>query len=524
MSLSSPARRALKQTAAGGGAMRRAVPQHADVATPRAPGVGAQTLPFPSASSAVPPRAATNAETAARPSMGATQAQLQSQPQSQPQALELLLGLEKKARAATTRRELAFLMANETRKLNGNRQTFLLERGASGNLRLTAASNIEAIEPEAPFTRWIGRMVTRLESEACLAEAREFALPAYCEAGDAEHRTYPFKHLLWVPLPDRAGGVPAGLLFARDQAWRGPDVVISKWIGEAYAHAWQALDVRPRMARLRFARSAWHYALGIAALFAIAAIPVSMSALAPVEVVGKEPFVVAAPFDGVIDEVLVAPNAQVAAGDPLFRFVDTTLRNKHEAAERATQVAEAKYRKASQASFGESQARHEMAIAAAELALSKAERDYAKEMLAKTVVRASSAGVAVFGNKDDWKGRPVATGERVMQIAQPGDTALRIELPVKDAIVLNESAPVRIFLDTSPLRAMPGRVVHASYQAETTSTQQLAYRIRAELDDAADRQARIGARGIAQVSGARVPLAFYVLRRPITAARQFLGF
>ena len=35
---------------------------------------------------------------------------------------------------------------------------------------------------------------------------------------------------------------------------------------------------------------------------------------------------------------------------------------------------------------------------------------------------------------------------------------------------------------------------------------------------------RIGARGTAQVFGATVPLAFFLLRRPIAFARQTLGF
>ena len=70
--------------------------------------------------------------------------------------------------------------------------------------------------------------------------------------------------------------------------------------------------------------------------------PLPMTALAPMEVVPREPFVVAAPIDGVIDTIVAAPNSMVKTGDVLVQYVDTVPRNQLQVAEQEVSVAEAK--------------------------------------------------------------------------------------------------------------------------------------------------------------------------------------
>jgi hypothetical protein len=110
----------------------------------------------------------------------------------------------------------------------------------------------------------------------------------------------------------------------------------------------------------------------------------------------------------------------------------------------------------------------------------------------------------------------------MMEIVGPADVAARIEVPVADAIVLDKGGNVRLFLDANPLTAIAARTISEGYQAEPNSTQQLVYRIEADITGAPD-DLRIGARGTAQLQGSTVPLAFYLFRRPISAFRQHLG-
>lgn len=66
-------------------------------------------------------------------------------------------------------------------------------------------------------------------------------------------------------------------------------------------------------------------------------------------------------------------------------------------------------------------------------------------------------------------------------------------------------------------------MAHAAYEAEETPAGVLVYRVAAAIADDAP-PPRIGLHGTAKIYGRTAPLALYLFRRPISAARQALGF
>jgi hypothetical protein len=109
-----------------------------------------------------------------------------------------------------------------------------------------------------------------------------------------------------------------------------------------------------------------------------------------------------------------------------------------------------------------------------------------------------------------------------MQVADPDDTRLRIDLPVADAVQLEPGARVALFLDVAPLGRVPATLTRASYEATTTPDEVLAYRVYADFADGAAPR-RPGLKGTAKLFGPDVPLALYLFRRPVSAVRQWLG-
>jgi multidrug resistance efflux pump len=247
-----------------------------------------------------------------------------------------------------------------------------------------------------------------------------------------------------------------------------------------------------------------------------------MSVLAPAKIVAKDPVVVSAPIDGVIATIDVPPNSAVAEGQVLFKYEDTTFRNEYEVAERNLDVAVAQYRRAAQGSFLEAEQKADVPLLKAEVELRETERNYAYERLTKVEVKAEQSGLLLYTDKSDWIGKPVVVGQRIMELANPQQLEVRIDMPVDDAIVLREDASVALFLNANPFASVPAKVSHASYHAEVLPNNTLAYRVTAQLQEGSA-ELRIGWQGSAKVYGEKVSLFTYLFRRPISAVRPWIG-
>lgn len=435
-------------------------------------------------------------------------------------AATMLLASDDKLRAAASELELIHLIANETRRLISARQVIVLRAKAPGRYDVAAVSSVSMTDRDTPFVRWIEGMAAGIVREQLDARGFEFSLPAYVDPGAEETRSYPFTHMIWQPIMSK-GRPFAAMIIARERPFDERDLSLAGRQAAVYASAWQAFYgdkyVLPKVRRPGWMKPA----IAVGSLV-LAALPVPMSTLAPVEIIADHPQRITAPIDGIIKDILVEPNTPVVKGQPLLQFDETTLRSQFEIADRDMLVAQAQFERAEQSSFVDDKARHEVAMARTQFELKKSERAQAQSLLARTTVTADRDGLLIYADKDRWIGKPVKTGERIMQIADPKDVAALVEVPVADAIVLEPGARVRMFLDGNPLHAVPAHVTSEGYHAEPNSTQQLVYRVIAAPDEPGG-DFRIGARGTAQIQGSRVPLIFYLLRRPISAARQHLG-
>lgn len=435
--------------------------------------------------------------------------------------IEHLLRVESDARKASSLGELKFLIVNEAAPLCRARQVFLVEVKRR-RIRILAVSGLGQLDQNAPMIGMLQGAVARLGDEAGLNAASDFLLTAYAAPGDHEAAAYPHRFAAWQPfiLPQTGIGF-AGMLMTRDAPWSESDLTIGRRLGETFAHAWVALTGRARIQR-RWRPSALLASFG-AVLPLAGFIPVNMTVLAPVRIVSSHPAAVTAPQDGVVDAVLVSPNDAVEAGAPLLRLSDVRLRNELSLAEQEVTVAQARLRLVEQGAVSDVKIRRELAVQRAELALKLSARDYARELLAQTLVVTPVAGVAVFSDKRDLVGRPLSTGQHIMQIADPHSLEFEIELPLADALSFEPGAPVRAFLDSSPLEPVQGVVLSRSFEARPTESNTLAYRLTAKISGALPEGARLGIRGTAQLTGERTVLAYFLFRRPISAIRQWLG-
>lgn len=438
--------------------------------------------------------------------------------------LAALTHLEGQIRAAKTIQELQFLSVNETRRLIPYKQAFLLSASTTADetYRVLNASSIAVVDRDAPMVVWLEQAVEALRRDATFSEqpivVTEDLLPGSLRDG---WREFVKGQVFWCPLKHPDETVLGAWWFERDFAWQENDVAIVHRLAGSYAYAWKALSKKERSWSAKIKKPSWW--LLPAAVLAVLCVPIRLSAVAPVKVMAKDPVVVSAPMDGVIADVLVPPNQMVKEGTVLLRYDDTNLRNQSHVAEKQLEVARAEHSQAVQAGFGDLQRKADVPLKEAEAALRQTELDYAKEMLEQVEVKASKSGLLLYTDKSDWVGRPVTVGERIMEIADPKQIELRIDLPVADAIMLREGAEAVVFLNALPLESLPASIVHTSYHAEVLPGDVLAYRVTAQFA-LPDPRVRIGWQGTAKVYGERGPLAYLLLRRPLTAVRQWVGW
>ena len=439
-------------------------------------------------------------------------------------ASNLILGIEREARQAETEAELRFLMVNSTRKIVNYRQGFLLSKKGPKNYITDAISSLSAVDRNSNFVRWIEECVDNSVKENGDEVAAFVKVKSDNEEKNPDAKSYPFGNFVLLPLKLRDGIVFAQLVLARENAWVEEDVVPASRLVETYSHAWEALT-GPRILNKRLRDKTLTAILSGVAIAAAGFLPVPLTVLAPAEVTASNPIVVAAPLDGVLDRIEIEPNSMVKKGDLLFRFSDTELKNRVDISGQNVQVAEARYLQAQRNSFSDPKSKRDLAIALSELKLKAAEYDYARDLLARTEVRAPQDGLVIFSDKDDWTGKPVATGERIMRLANPTNVELTINLPVADSIVLGSEARIRLFMDSAPLHPVEARLVNASYHAKPDIDGVLSYRTVARFHNVEESAVpRIGLRGTAQIHGENVPLAFFIFRKPLSVMRQWIGF
>lgn len=437
----------------------------------------------------------------------------------------MLLDIEAESRKATTLGELDCVIANETRKLTKARQIFVFRSRWSG-LRLTAISGLPEVNLDAPLVQDMQSVLRYLVKRHDLNKVQDLSLNHPSAIGQGFLHNYPFPHLLWLPFLTRGSRLLGGMLLAREQSWQPSDKLIAERLAGTYQHSLALLLSEPRLRKTANMPALKMAGLAFGALALIAAamaIPIPLSTLAPMEISAHKPFVVSAPIEGIIEDILVNPGEEVSAGLPIIRLSDTVLRNGLEVAQREVQVAKARLKKANQMAFSDEGGRQELRMAMADLELKKAELSFAEDMSEHAVIKAQRAGVALYADKQGLIGKPVDLGERIMQIADPGQIEISIDVPIDDALILKRGARVRVFLDSDPLNAREAKIDFSDYQAHLTATGGMAFTAVASFMEDDAPPPRLGVRGTAQIYGDQAPLGFYLFRRPLSALRQWIG-
>ena len=481
-------------------------------------------------------------------------------------SMAVLLDLQRRARLASSSRELSFLLANESHALCPYRQAvlWLADKGVH------TLSGLVQVEANAPYVLWLRQVCEHL-SRAGLADQQTLS-PADLPAALAEQwqEWWP-AHLLYLSLPigprqvlgqasqagpegptskETRGAASAILLLVREQPWQpGELALLKEWCG-AWAHAYAALtplrigslraiwqmlsgqagaqqqqqqeqqqqQQQKQQQRRWWQQPLWRWGLGAALLLAL---PVRLTVLAPGELVPAHPVVIRAPLDGVLATFQVQPNQMVKRDQPLFGFDEALIQSRMELAGQSLVSAQTEYRQSSQQALNDPRFRPQLAMLSGKIDEKRTELDFLGEQLKRARVLAPTDGMVLFDDPSEWIGRPVVVGERIMRIAASDDKELEAWLPIADAIAFQAGSAVKLYLNADPLAAVSARLRYVAHDAVQRPDGSFAYRVRATLDGPTEH--RVGLKGSAKLQGDWVPLIYWVMRRPLATLRSSLG-
>lgn len=433
-----------------------------------------------------------------------------------------LLEFQRKLQACKSMRELAFVAANEGFSVLRFDQAVLWQYDIRSQVVVEAVSGLAEVSAEAPYVQWLVRAVAHFSG----APGQPVVASGLADLPDSlaeDGAEWAPDQLLHCSLQSPEGVIIGGLLFARDEPFGEVERAVAQWMGAATGFALWAWRRDYRPVRRWLQRTSTRRLIMGVVLFAalLALIPVRLSALAQAEITPVRPYPITAPVEGVVDSIKVQPNQIVSADEPLVVLNDTTTRNKLAVAVKALDIAKADLQRAINKSFSDEASKGELNVLDARVREKVAEVAFLSETLDRYSISAPQGGLAIFADAEEWRGRPVQPGERIMVIADPSLVEVTVYVPPEDAIQLELGSEVSVFLNVDPLFPLKAKIVQTSYETITMPDNSLAYVVKAKLADGS--LPRIGLRGTAKVYAEKVSLGYYLMRKPILFVRKSFG-
>jgi len=438
----------------------------------------------------------------------------------------LLMNIENSLRNAESLDALRHCLVNQTKSVIRYSQSVLLEKNYYGNFKVSAIGNLLKVENNASFVQWIESLAQKVvrnidaekeESKVILVDSSKIDEPE-----SADWAEYSFANGIFILLVDKVAGVNGVLFLSKNDVWDNDEITLCRHLSDVFGFALNARNGNSLAVKSFTGLLRKRYLFVVLFIVLLMFLPVHMRIIAPAEIIPKKPFTVTSPIDGVVKEILVDNNQKVDKGQKLVSFEKLELENSFKIAKETLNLAKAEYKRIQQAGFINSSQNYQLSKFKAQIDLREAELKYAGDRLKKTTVLSYREGTVIVMNIDDFKGKPVKVGEKILVIADQKEWEMQIMVPVADAVGIKDGAEVTMYLHENPMTPIKGHIYKSDYSPSMSQEHILSYKVIAKAL-VTDYMPRFGLKGSAKIKGERVSLFYYLFRKPITAFRQWSG-
>ena len=451
----------------------------------------------------------------------------ESNPSASPaSAWAVLNQLVAHARSAESEHALLFGIANDTVALLPYR-TALVFTLHQQEPHLACASGLTSVDRSSAFGSWAEQVVSAL-LPALAQDQRLFSAHDVPESLRAAWHEYWPEAVHVHPMAGSGGELLGVVVYVTDQAWPEVTQPLLGALHQVHALCLQNLraqkgpfDFFKQLVDGRNLKTRKYMLRALGALLLVLCLPVRQFVIAPAEIISLDAIAVTTPVEGIVAEMVARPNQPVKKGDVLVKLDDTAIRNRLESARQALEVSRAEYLAGAHRAFVSTDKSAEAGVLKGRINEKLAEVAYLEDQMAMLEIRAVRDGIAVYGQENDWIGKPVSAGQRIMELADSTKVGVNAWVPVADAINMRSGESIGVLLYADPLSPMTATIEQASYQATKSPDGVAAYRVRATLPP--QDKVRLGLRGSAKINGDWVVLGYFIFRRPLGTARQWLG-
>jgi hypothetical protein len=304
-----------------------------------------------------------------------------------------------------------------------------------------------------------------------------------------------------------------------NKTWQEEEVNILNFLMQAYGVAWEKFMPKYSLKSIGKRQVIFLAIIFMCGLFLIR---VPLRIVAPCEIVPKDPIMITAPLEGIIAEMLVKPGQEVVKDDVLFSYDKRVPHQELKVTQKQVLIIQSELNRALTLAFKDNRPLAEVATLRIKLQKEQIRLDYAQYQMQKLEVVTPQNGIVMLDNPEDWRGKPVRIGERVLVVSDPDKTKVRIWIPEADNVLLDGSKSLKIFLNISPESSKKAELLYiANY---TSINEQGIPSFVAEAEWVGiPHGIKMGLKGTAILYGNEVSLFYWIIRRPWTTFRNTLG-
>lgn len=380
-----------------------------------------------------------------------------------------------------------------------------------GNFSAKAHSDVPELNKKSAFVLNIVEKLKKMElSKTFVCDSLEIS-------DDLKKQN--IDYILVVPFIEYSTKQLQGVvLYCATKGFSKESTIIAEHCSETISLVLTTLLKRKKISISNFKK----YAIFGIIFFAIMMFPVHISTQGKAQIVAKEPTIVTAPVNGVIKKVNVKGNEYVKTGNVLLLFDDMEMNGKLQIAAQTINISSAEAKKQERASFFDSGIKNKLEESIAEKAVKSMEYNAISSQLRKFTVYAPANGMVVLDDPLELVGKPVKTGEKLLNIVDPAKVEVEILISAYESNIIRIGDQVNIYLDNNPMQSLIGEIYKIYYEPIVSPAGILSYKAFAYLNNN-EKMPSIGMCGNIKIKGEKVSLFWYLFRKPISYMRWYFG-